>query len=81
MTSTDARATGINGQRLGEIKALLQEELRGRLHNFQLTLRGECLVLEGSAPSYYAKQLAQHAVMRAADSEVVLNQLVVTYPQ
>jgi hypothetical protein len=47
--------------------------LRGRLSDFRLELCGQGVVLHGKARSYYAKQLAQHAVMRETDLPIVRN--------
>ncbi|HVK15227.1 MAG TPA: BON domain-containing protein [Gemmataceae bacterium] len=47
--------------------------LRGRLAELRLELRDGGVVLSGTARSFYAKQLAQHAVMNGTDVPIVRN--------
>jgi hypothetical protein len=51
--------------------------LQGRIHDFWLMVRGHGLVLQGRARTYYAKQLAQHAVMEAAALPILANEIEV----
>jgi hypothetical protein len=70
----------VRGPRAGdlhELEAKVRRRVKGRLWNLRLALRGNGLVLEGSAPCYYAKQLAQHAVMEATDCPILLNAIEV----
>jgi hypothetical protein len=60
---------------LGELEARLQHELKGRVRNFTLTRLDHGLVLKGHSHSYYAKQIAQHAVMEATDLPILLNEI------
>jgi hypothetical protein len=53
------------------------EKLRGRLSGLRLELRGGGLVLRGTARSFHAKQLAQHAVMSGTDLPIVRNEIEV----
>jgi hypothetical protein len=50
--------------------AALEEHVRcrlaGRLRDLQLVVTDQGLVLRGHAPTYYAKQLAQQAVLAAS---------------
>jgi hypothetical protein len=41
------------------------------IEGFELQLVGRAVILRGTAPSFYTKQLVQHAVMTATDFEVV----------
>jgi len=52
--------------------------LSGRLHAFQLTVRDDGLILRGRAMTYYAKQLAQHAIMAATSARIVANDIEVS---
>jgi hypothetical protein len=54
--------------------------LGGRVSDLRLLLRGNGLVLQGRARSYYAKQLAQEAVMKATKLPVVANEIEVLSP-
>ena len=53
------------------------EKLRGRLSGLRVELHGGGLVLRGTARSFYAKQLAQHAVMSGTDLPIVRNEIEV----
>jgi hypothetical protein len=73
MTERDRRAAEIH--RLAADTAV---RLRGRLSGLRLELRGGGVVLRGTAQSFYAKQLAQHAVMCGTDLPIVRNEIEVT---
>ena len=51
--------------------------LRGRLAELRLELRDGGVVLSGTARSFYAKQLALHAVMTGTHLPVVRNEIQV----
>jgi hypothetical protein len=51
---------------LDDLEQRVRRRLNRRVRDFRLSLRSGGLVLEGQANTYYAKQLAQHAVMEAA---------------
>jgi hypothetical protein len=66
--------------RLADIEQLethVQSRLNGRVRHFRLVVRGCGLVLTGHAPTYYAKQLAQHAVMAATAFPILANDIEV----
>ncbi len=71
--SPEAPATCVRRQHVLELEQQIQDRLQGRLRNFRLILRDEGLVLVGSASTYHAKQLAQHAVMDATDLPIYAN--------
>ena len=60
-----------------EIEARVRICLRGRLCDFRLVRCDQGVVLLGRAPSYYVKQLAQHAVMRASAIPILANRIAV----
>jgi hypothetical protein len=70
---------------LDQMSATALEELRARVHRrscgwvrgLRLLVRGRALVLQGQAPSYYAKQLAQHAIMEVRPRPIIANEIVV----
>ena len=72
MTERDSRAAEID-----RLAADTAEKLRGRLSGLRLELRGGGIVLCGTARSFYAKQLAQHAVMSGTDLPIVRNEIEV----
>lgn len=62
---------------LERLEATLQAWLIGRVRNLRLCWRDGGLELRGETRSYYAKQLAQHAVMKSAPWPIVANAIVV----
>jgi hypothetical protein len=58
-----------------QLEARVQSRLNGRVHNFRLVCRERGLVLTGQARTYYAKQLAQHAVMEATTLPIMANDI------
>jgi len=68
-------STGNSG--LGQLEAHLQILMAGRVRHFHLIATDLGLVLRGQTRTYYAKQLAQHAVMEATDLPIVANEIAV----
>jgi hypothetical protein len=67
----------IPGMALDQLAARVQGLLHGRVRALSLVVQGEGLVLRGCVPTYYAKQLAQHAVMKATPMPIVANEIEV----
>ena len=61
---------GVQGEQLQRIHAAY-------VHQFHLDLQEGGLVLRGHAMTYYAKQLAQHAVMAATSLPIQANEIEV----
>ena len=61
-----------------QLKTHVQSRLNGRVRHFRLVLRGCGLDLTGHAHTYYAKQLAQHAVMEATALPILANEIHVS---
>ena len=59
------------------LEAQLQGRLSGRIHDLRVLVRDEGLVLQGHARTYYAKQLAQQAVMEASPLPIRANEIQV----
>ena len=59
------------------LEANVVGRLGGRLRHFRVLITEEGLVLHGQVQSYYAKQLAQHAVMGATTLPIVSNDIQV----
>ena len=55
----------------------LSRQLRGRLHNADVSVDRGGVVIRGTAKSYYVKQLAQHAVMTLVALPIAANEIVV----
>jgi len=60
-----------------QLETRIQSRLHGRVHNLQLKVHDEALVLCGHTRTYYAKQLAQHAVMEATQVPIHANEIEV----
>jgi hypothetical protein len=69
------------GPSKGPCLAVLEEQLRarlsGRVGRFRLLVREHGVVLQGYALSFYAKQLAQQAVMEAGKLPIEANEIQV----
>jgi hypothetical protein len=62
---------------LDELECRLREKLRGRIRNLQLVLEDWQIVMRGSAATYHAKQLAQHALLLETDLPIKANEIQV----
>jgi hypothetical protein len=63
---------------LAQIEEHVRYRLSGLLRDFQLAFRDKGLVLRGHVHTYYAKQLAQHAVMEASSIPIRANEMEVS---
>jgi hypothetical protein len=61
-----------------QLETQVQSRVNARVRNFRLVVRGCGLVLTGQASTYYAKQLAQHAVMEATALPILANEIDVS---
>ena len=68
VTGTDA---------IKQLETELQNRLNGRVRDLRLLVRAQGIVLRGYAPTFYAKQLAQHALMAATGLPLVANEIEV----
>jgi len=59
------------------LEARVQCRLSGRVRDLQVLGRDNGLVLKGHSRTYYAKQLAQHAVMEATELPILANEIEV----
>jgi hypothetical protein len=71
-------AAGSDTASLDQLEAQLQSRLNGRVRRLRVLVRGSGLVLQGQACTYYAKQLAQHAVMAVTARQLVANEIEVS---
>jgi hypothetical protein len=62
-------------ERLARMEEHTQSRLTGLVGDFHLVLRDQWLVLRGHARTYYAKQLAQQAVMEATSLPIRANEI------
>jgi hypothetical protein len=61
-----------------QLEIHFQSRLNGWLQHFQLVDHGCCLILNGHAHTYYAKQFAQHAVLEATALPILANEIDVS---
>jgi hypothetical protein len=66
-----------HGVDVDEIEANVQSLLHSRVGDLHLLVCGEGLVLKGRAHTFYAKQVAQHEVMKATDLPILKNEIEV----
>jgi len=64
--------------KLDQIETRVRAQLGGRVLDLSLLVHQHGLILRGLARTYYAKQLAQHAVMRAIDLPILANEIEVS---
>jgi hypothetical protein len=55
----------------------VQHRMSRRIRNLQVIAHGPGLILRGHTQTYYAKQLAQHAVMEASPLPILANEIEV----
>lgn len=67
----------ISTTQLEQLEAHVRCRLIGRVHDIQLHGREKGLVLKGRSHTYYAKQLAQHVLMKATALPIVANEIEV----
>jgi hypothetical protein len=60
-----------------QLEAFVQCRLSGRVRNFRLVRVDRGLILQGRSHTYYAKQLAQHAVLEMTRVPIVANEIEV----
>ena len=53
----------------------VRAELGSRLRDFELVPHSQGIILRGRTNTYYAKQLAQHLVMRISRTQVLANEI------
>lgn len=73
---SSARTTATQADQL---EALIQQHLlsRVRVHQLRVIVQEQGLVLQGCVPTYYSKQLAQHAAMEVSGLPILANEIEV----
>jgi hypothetical protein len=61
-----------------QAEVILRQQLGGRVRELHVVLGSEGVVLQGSAVSYYAKQLAQHFAHKLIGRPVLANEIAVS---
>lgn len=78
MESVDEPVAVVTQEDLDRLVTQVQRELSSRLRDFRVERKGKGVVLAGRVATYYAKQLAQHAVMRATVLPILENEIEVS---
>lgn len=65
------------GSELGQLEEHVRCRLGGRVRDLQLMGQANGVVLRGHCHTYYAKQLAQHAVMETTELPILANEIEV----
>jgi len=60
-----------------ELTHRLRQHLGSRLRGVRVHVRDNGLILQGVAKTYYAKQVAQHAIMRLTNLPILANEIEV----
>lgn len=68
----------LTSEGLARLEDRIQCRLGGRVRGLQILLREQGLILRGHAQTYYAKQLAQHAVMESVSLPIRANEISVS---
>lgn len=63
--------------RVEQVEAQVQSRLGGRIRDLEIVVRPNGLILKGRAPTYHAKQLAQHAVFEIGWLPLLANDIEV----
>ncbi len=67
-------------EKLRELEERIRRRLASRVRGFRLAIGGNGLILKGQSRTYYAKQLAQHAVMNSIAVAIDANRIEVDDP-
>jgi hypothetical protein len=62
---------------LAHLEAVVRQRVSGLVRSLHIVVEENGLVLNGSARTYYAKQLAQHAAMNACPLPIRANRIEV----
>jgi hypothetical protein len=78
LSLSDEPVLVVRQEDLDRLVSQVEHELSGRLRDFRVKRMGAGVVLAGRVATFYAKQLAQHAVMRATALPIVENKIEVS---
>lgn len=76
-TVASARNRTAEAKEIRQLEVEIRKELRGRLAALSIEVRDGGLILRGSSRTFYAKQLAQHAVMKGTRLPILRNAIEV----
>ena len=67
----------ITARSMEKLESLVRQRLNGRVRDLRLFVQEQGLILQGQTATYYAKQLAQHAVMEVSGLPILANEIEV----
>jgi hypothetical protein len=59
------------------VEARIRTRVGGRMGDLEVSIRDNGVILRGHAPTYYVKQIAQHAAMETTGLPVLANEIEV----
>jgi hypothetical protein len=62
---------------LGDLEFQMQSRFRGQIRELSVQRQPGGWILRGQCRTFYAKQMAQHAVMQATDEPILANEIEV----
>jgi hypothetical protein len=62
---------------VGRLEEMVRRRVRGQVEDLRVLVLGHGLILRGRAPTYYVKQLAQHAILGASRLPLLANEIEV----
>lgn len=62
---------------IAELETLIRDEVGRRVRRLKVVAVEGGLILKGQSPTYYAKQLAQHALLKATETPILANEIEV----
>jgi hypothetical protein len=62
---------------LDSLESMVSRRLGSRIRDLRIIVRHDGVILQGRAPTYHAKQLAQHAAMEVANLPILANDIEV----
>ena len=69
---------GLAGQQLAvTIERVVRDRIGGKIQGLKVEVRRDGVFLQGVCPTFYVKQLAQHAAMRVAGQTAITNEMKV----
>ena len=77
MGDTMAHVDGESSEEETRLETHVQAQLGSRVRDLRVVCRNNGVILQGSARSYHAKQLAHHSVMEITDLPVLANKIEV----
>jgi hypothetical protein len=66
-----------SSEKESRLETHLQARLGSRVRDLRVVCRNDGVILQGSACTFYAKQLAQHSVMEITNLPVLANEIEV----